>query len=60
MCRVNKGGFSTPFTGLIEKKKKKEEYAKCGDQRRKKTQERQLTEHTSPEQKVKVVSKYQH
>ena len=23
MCRVNKGGFSTPLTGLIEKKKKK-------------------------------------
>ena len=25
-----------------------------------KNQKRQLTEHTSPEQKVKVVSKYQH
>lgn len=29
MCRVNKGVFSTPLSGLIGKKK----YTKCGDQR---------------------------
>ena len=58
MCRVNKGDFSTPLTGLIGKKKKKE-CAECWDQRGKTKTQTQLTEPACPEQKVKAVSKHQ-
>lgn len=60
MCRVNKGVFSTPLSGLIGKKRRVclvwRSEAGVGGGAETKTQ---LTEPACPEQKVKAASKHQ-